>query len=278
VLPNNIKLGACADAEILQRLVMIGLRQINKMQNKCMLVLKQSVQVQTDDEIITIDHTTKSTTNNYVTQARSSLDHQLACLEGKYAQSFDEEINQQHMRLEERVKQFQEECEKRHIKCFEQKVKYFRETEISKVHADAAFKAQNEIQSMRDDLRCQFEEQLTHIRFELSSERDALQKKEIAHKAKAMEIERKLFEREQRLRLEEERIKLIFEEAGKKLQEARRAKKQVTHDSVNEFEHAKLSIQRSLEDSFKTLESQRNILDSDILKLKSKSLSMRTTI
>eukprot|EP00815_Leptocylindrus_aporus_P009796 CAMPEP_0116070954 /NCGR_PEP_ID=MMETSP0322-20121206/13417_1 /TAXON_ID=163516 /ORGANISM="Leptocylindrus danicus var. apora, Strain B651" /LENGTH=348 /DNA_ID=CAMNT_0003559061 /DNA_START=884 /DNA_END=1927 /DNA_ORIENTATION=+ len=238
------------------------------MQNKCMLVLKQSVQIQTDNEIITVDHATKSTTNDYVTQARSSLDHELACLEGKYAQSLDEEINQQHMRLEERVQQFQEECEKRHIRCFEQKVKYFRETEISKVHADAALKAQNEIESMRDDFRCQLEEQLAHIRSELSSEHDALQKKEIAHKAKAMEIERKLFEREQRLRLEEERIKLIFDEAQNKLQEARRVKKQVTHDSINEFEHAKLSVQRSLDDSLKTLESQRTILDSDILKLK----------
>jgi len=274
VLPSTIKLGTCDDAEILQRLVMIGLGQINKMQNKCMLVLKQSVQIQTDDEIITVDHATKSTTNNYVTQARSSLDHKLACLEGKYAQSLDEEISQQHMRLEERVQQFQEECEKRHIRCFEQKVKYIRETEISKVHADAALKAQNEIESMRDDFRCQLEEQLAHIRSELSSEHDALQKKEIAHKAKAMEVERKLFEREHRLRLEEERIKLIFDEAENKLQEARRVKKQVTHDSINEFEHAKLSVQRSLDDSLKTLESQRTILDSDILKLKSKSLSM----
>eukprot|EP00815_Leptocylindrus_aporus_P011613 CAMPEP_0116074866 /NCGR_PEP_ID=MMETSP0322-20121206/16273_1 /TAXON_ID=163516 /ORGANISM="Leptocylindrus danicus var. apora, Strain B651" /LENGTH=340 /DNA_ID=CAMNT_0003564773 /DNA_START=633 /DNA_END=1653 /DNA_ORIENTATION=- len=230
------------------------------MQNKCMLVLKQSVQIQTDNEIITVDHATKSTTNDYVTQARSSLDHELACLEGKYAQSLDEEINQQHMRLKKGCNNFKKNARSATLDA--------RETEISKVHADAALKAQNEIESMRDDFRCQLEEQLAHIRSELSSEHDALQKKEIAHKAKAMEIERKLFEREQRLRLEEERIKLIFDEAQNKLQEARRVKKQVTHDSINEFEHAKLSVQRSLDDSLKTLESQRTILDSDILKLK----------
>ena len=141
--------------------------------------------------------------------ARQLLDMENSALKSKYSAIIDLENKSPQASIQERMLQFQQECDERMKKDLEGQIRHFRDTEMLKIRLDESRKARTELDAQRRELELEFQRRLT-----AASDRE----KELTrqHAEKERQLEATQYEYRQRMQRELDELRLREVAAAKK--------------------------------------------------------------
>uniref|UniRef100_A0A7S2LLX0 LisH domain-containing protein n=1 Tax=Leptocylindrus danicus TaxID=163516 RepID=A0A7S2LLX0_9STRA len=203
-----------------------------------------------------------------VESARSSLNFELGRLKEKYNKDVDEESAMQGKHIEECIRTFQATCETRLERDFQEKVKRFRQREVSKIHLEEEKRFKLELRVVKAELKAEYESRLQVALSNLEKSRQEMcdqQQGEVIDRTIAIQS---LECRERKIRADEKRLRIMLSQAEIKMKEAEATEMKASKLASQEFERSRMQARKSYDSAMETLDSQRKLLDEDIVKLK----------
>jgi len=203
-----------------------------------------------------------------VESARSSLNFELDRLKEKYNRDVDGESAMQEKHIEECIRTFRSTCETRLESDFQEKVRRFRQQEVSKIHLEEEERFRLELRVVKAELKAEYDSRLQVALSNLEKSRQEMcnqQQGEIIDRTVAIQS---LECRERKIKADENRLKIMLSQAEIKMKEAEATEMNASKLASQEFERSRMQARKSYDSAMETLDSQRKLLDEDIVKLK----------